>query len=1166
MEATLDTGASLSAVRADIIRVNNTYPSKKQQWEGPPVSLADNTPCTPEGVTWLSIGFMNKSFYQRFAIIHNLSTPFILGMDFMIRASVTIHVPSRTVLLDDVPCSVVDEEEERAVEPPIGKENIMSLDTLQSSLMEKLSEADLEVNQKEAMFSLLKQFDNMLDGHLGCTSLAEHVIDTGDAKPINLPPYRTSPAKKRIIEEQIQQMLRDNIIEPSTSPWAAPVVIVNRPETDPRFCVDFRGLNQVTQKDSYPLPRVDESLDFLARGQFVTTLDLARGYWQVSVAEESKMKTAFISHCGLFQFRVLPFGLCNAPATFQRLMNSVLAGLIYKTCAVYLDDIVVASPTFEQHIADLEEVLKRLQAAGLTLKLKKCQFCLSELTFLGYRITPFGIKPDSDKIKAVMEFNTPSTVKHVRQFLGLTGYYRRFVQDYARIAEPLHALTRKDADFHWNDKCQESMDVLKKCVTSAPVLRFPDFKSPFFIHADACDLGLGAALMQVDEEGRDIAVAYASRSLHKAEKVYSTPEKECLAVIWALEHFRPYVEGLHVTIYTDHSSLRWLMSRPNPSGRLARWSLRLQDFDFTIAHKPGKHNNVPDALSRNPLPSCSDTPTDLLPEYSVIGSLDLRTLPPVLLADRSHVRQLQLDDPVTGQLLQDLESETQVVADEYSHQEYVVYDSLLYYKDPKAKCGLHPLKELKLYAPTSMRGTLLHYYHDHPTAGHLGVSKSLARLRLRFFWPKMAADVKRYVTSCSVCQLIKPSQRKPAGLMVPILPQRPWEYTGVDFVGPLPRSPSGHAYLLVFVDYFSKWIEVCAVREATAQVAASKFVSEVFARHGAPTYLISDRGTPFVSELFEHVISTLGTTHRLTTAYHPQTNATERVNRTLKTAIRAYIGDKHTLWDKFLPQICFALRTAPHESTGLSPSMMLYGRELETPLDHLTQPPCDGVDEPGVPYPETLRASLQEAHEHARAALDFSHKRQKHYYDLRRRQASFAVGDLVRVKSHPRSDASTGFTAKLAPLFTGPLRVSQKLGDVNYRLTKLDSGVDAGIFHVVNMHPFHNWDSTFHNRSNVSQTAERNDTEASSNGVAITQTDHTDPFGSDGPFDVPGDDDQVPILDSDFSDDCPETLSSPVPDIVGRYDLRPRRCPRITSGWSDSRWTNDYHTDRLDLK
>uniref|UniRef100_A0A669BG86 Gypsy retrotransposon integrase-like protein 1 n=1 Tax=Oreochromis niloticus TaxID=8128 RepID=A0A669BG86_ORENI len=1098
VDATLDTGASLSAVRPDLIQVNDSYPRNTSEWNGPAVNLANNAPCIPEGVIWLNIGFMNKNFYQRFAIIPDLSSPFILGMDFMARASVSIHIPTRTVCIEDIPCPLADDEEDLPNDYLHSPGTLMSLDLIRSDLTAKLSEASLSESDKDALLNLLSKFSSLFDGHLGRTALTEHAIETGNATPVNLPPYRTSPAKKRVIEEQVQQMLKDNIIEPSTSPWAAPVVIVNRAAAEPRFCVDFRGLNQVTRKDSYPLPRVDESLDFLARGKFVTTLDLARGYWQVAVAEDSKPKTAFISHCGLFQFRVLPFGLCNAPATFQRLMNSVLAGLIYKTCAVYLDDIVIASPTFEQHLVDLEEVLGRLQAAGLSLKLKKCQFCLDEFTFLGYRITSSGVKPDPDKVKAVKEFDTPTSVKHIRQFLGLTGYYRRFIQNYARHAEPLHAITRKDNAFHWDDSCQRAMDTLKDHVTSAPILSFPDFDRPFSIHADACDIGLGAALMQKDDKGREYVVAFASRSLHKAELPYCTSEKECLAVIWALEHFRSYVEGVHVTIFTDHNSLRWLMSRQNPTGRLARWSLRLQDFDFTIVHKPGAQNKVPDALSRHPLPLTSDRPTDLLPDHAVMGSLDIRTLPPVILADRSQLRRLQLDDHVTGPLLRDIEADSLNISDSATLLQYVVYDSLLYYRDPKSTCALHPLKELKLFAPTSMRGTLLDYYHDHPTAGHLGVSKTLARLRFRFFWPKMAADVKCYVTSCSVCQLTKPSQKKAAGLMVPIVPQKPWEYVGVDFVGPLPRTPAGNAYLIVFVDYLTKWVEASAVKEATSQVAAGKFVTDIFARHGTPTYLISDRGSPFVSELFEHVVSALGSVHRLTTAYHPQTNATERVNRTLKTAIRAYVGDKHTSWDKFLPQICFALRTAPHDSTGMTPAMMLYGRELDTPLDLITQPSTAGLDEPGVPYPETLRASLQEAHDHAKAALDYSHDRQKHYYDLRHRHATFRVGDLVRVKTHPRSDAQSNFTAKLAPLFEGPLCVSQRLSDVNYRLAWVDSGVDAGVYHVVNMQPFHTWDSLTSKEHSVSSPAGReitgnSESQAHPGPPAVTDID-SEPF------------------------------------------------------------------------
>ena len=1178
LDATLDTGASFSAVRAELIPETDRNQSMAA-WSAPPVRLANNVGCAPLGIIWLPIGFMGKHIYHRFVLIPNLSSPLVLGMDFMKRTCISIHIPTRTVTMDEDPPLWEDLDDDCLDATGLSGGTIMFLDAPPTSLYDKVEESCLLGSEKRELRSLLESFSDLFDGHLGHTSLAEHAIVTGDARPINLPPYRTSPAKKRVIEDQVQKMLQDGIIEPASGPWAAPVVIVNRPDRDPRFCVDYRGLNQQTVKDSYPLPRVDESLDFLARGKYLSTLDLTRGYWQVAVAEESRPKTAFVTHCGLFQFRVLPFGLCNAPATFQRLMNTVLAGLIYKTCAVYLDDIVIASPTFEQHLMDLDEVLSRLRAAGLSLKLAKCQFCLSELSFLGYKVTSLGIHPDADKVAAVTEFKVPTNAKHVRQFLGLTGYYRRFVHNYAQIAEPLFALTKQDTPFAWDSSCQSAFDVLKGCITSAPILRFPDFMRPFFIHTDACDAGLGAALMQRDDEGRDIAVAYASRALHKSEKPYSTPEKECLAVIWALEHFRPYIEGLHVTVFTDHSSLRWLMSRPNPSGRLARWSLRLQDFDFTIVHKPGERNKVPDALSRNPLPT-ADPPMDLLPEHAVIGGLDLRMLPPVMLADRSHVRQLQLQDPTTGPLLHSLENSDSLDGD-CSSQQHVVQDGLLYFHDPKTRCGLHPFKQLKLYVPDSMRGCLLEHYHDHPTAGHLGVTKTLARLRLRFFWPKMASDVKTYVISCSVCQLTKPCQRKPAGLMVPIKPQRPWEYTGVDFVGPLPRTPNGNAYILVFVDYFSKWIEVSAVREATARVAASKFICDVFARHGAPSYLISDRGTPFMSDLFEHAVTSLGTEHRLTTAYHPQTNATERVNRTLKTAIRAYVGDKHTTWDKYIPLLCFALRTAPHESTGFSPSMMLYGRELDTPIDLITQPSCDGVDEPGVSYPENLRASLVEAHDHAREILSESHDRQKRYYDLRRRQVSYEVGDLVRVKCHPRSDALNNFTAKLAPLYSGPLRVSRRLSDVNYGLARVDTGEDAGVYHVVNLQPFHTW-------ATIPSTKRRSCTAADSENPCDLSSDlqYPSPHSSNAAeVDADSTPTDCPLVDIslDADADVPQPTHTPGPELADvtdpttgselltspdgapRYNLRPRLAPRVTSGWTSSRWTNPYHCDRLDF-
>ncbi|KAI4897785.1 hypothetical protein NFI96_003241 [Prochilodus magdalenae] len=1053
VSATLDTGASLSAVLADYVDKDIAGNVKCEPWTAPPLKLADSAYCDPVGVTWLPIWFQGQRFFHRFVVLTTMSSSLILGMDFMIRASISIHVPTRTVTLgaQSVPFNLENEDSASATdlcslegpEIPHSQPNDSSVD---------LDGSALDPIQKDKLGSLLEDFRGLFAAHLGHTTVAVQHIDTGDARPINLPPYCTSPLKKKLIEEQIQSMLEDGIIEPASGPWSAPVVIVPKPSGEARFCVDYRGLNQVTVKDRYPLPRVDESLDFLARGKFISTLDMARGYWQVGVEKGSRAKTAFVSHCGLFQFRVLPFGLCNAPATFQRVMNTVLAGLIYKCCAVYLDDIVIASPTFEQHLLDLREVFLRLEKAGLTLKPGKCQFCRKELKFLGYKVSPDGILPDSDKIDAVLKFPVPTDVKQVRQFLGLTSYYRRFIHNYAQFAEPLFALTRHDTPFMWDRECQEAMDYLKTRLTSAPILNFPDFDRPFSLHTDACDMGLGAALMQRDEVGREVAIAYASRTLHRSERPYSTTEKECLGVIWALEHFRPYIEGLPVTVYTDHSSLTWLMSRPNPSGRLARWCLRLQDFDVRFVHKPGLKNTVPDALSRNPQQG-SIGPTDVLPRYAIIASLGLASQSLAELVDKEQLRGLQREDPVVAEILRKQEDPQGTHSVEEWEDKFVTCDGLVYYRDTERSCSLHPLSDLKLFVPESLRGLLLKYYHDHPTAGHLGFTKSLARLKMRFFWPKMRKDVKSYVLSCPVCQLTKPSQLKPAGMLVPVHATEPWEIVGVDFVGPLPRTQAGNAYLLVFVDYFSKWVEVSAVREATAQIAASRFQSDIFARHGAPRFLISDRGQQFMSAFFNHVVEALGTEHRFTTAYHPQTNAAERVNRTLKAAIRAYVGDKHNTWDKYLPQICFALRTTPHESTGVSPAKMLYGRELSTPLDLLTKPSTDGLDDPLVSQPETPENTVQRIHDHARASLKSSHVRQKRHYDKTRRTVVYEPGDLVRLKSHPRSDAVANLTAKLAPVFSGPYKVVKKLSDVNYRLSGVD-GTDMGVVHVVNLQPF----------------------------------------------------------------------------------------------------------------
>uniref|UniRef100_H3ACW4 Gypsy retrotransposon integrase-like protein 1 n=1 Tax=Latimeria chalumnae TaxID=7897 RepID=H3ACW4_LATCH len=600
----------------------------------------------------------------------------------------------------------------------------------------------------------------------------------------------------------------------------------------------------------------------------------------------------------------------------------------------------------------------------LSIKLAKCQFCRKELTFLGHAVTPDSIKPDPNKIQAVTDFPEPENVKQICQFLGLSGYYRKFVRGYAMTADPLIALTRRDAPFVWDEHCSTAFQQLKESLTSTPVLTLPDFRKPFTVHTNASDTGLGAVLMQQEAKGHETVIAYASQILHPTERSYSTTEKECLAVIWAIEHFRPYIEGMPFTVVTDHHALQWLMNQPDPSGRLAWWSLRLQELDFNIVHKSGKHNLAPDALSRSPTQKAEEA-TTVLPNYVATGSLNPRNQGLVVLDDKNQLRILQLQDPVIEPILTDIDSSPETV--ECRYPKFCVLDGVLYYREEGAYSQINPVHQYRVYASQSLQGTLLKYYHDHPLSGHLGIAKTLKRLQHRVFWPDMRADVVAYVKSYQICQTTKPSQQRPAGYMIPIEPQYPWEYCGVDFIGPLPRTPRGNQYLLIFLDFFSKWVEIFPVKAATAQTAAAKFIEEIFCQHGAPRYLISDRGSPFVNALFDTSAAILGTEHRLTTAYHPQTNQTERVNRTIKTAIRGYVGDQHINWDLHVPQIAFALRTVPHSSTGETPAFLIYGRDLPAPLDLVLHPslyssPQDSMSN----YKEKLVTSFQTAHAHAR--------------------------------------------------------------------------------------------------------------------------------------------------------------------------------------------------------
>ena len=454
----------------------------------------------------------------------------------------------------------LDEELHRAVLAVQPEEKRVSAAKQQvlNKMVEKCA-CDLTSEQKEQLFQLLLEYANIFadEGELGRTNRITHHINTGSAPPICQPVCRVPMCQKEELKDLLVEMEKKNVIRPSNSPWASPIVLVRKCDGTYRFCVDYRRLNSITRKDAYPIPRIDDTLDTLSGACWFSTLDMVSGYWQVEVGEEDKEKTAFCTPYGLYKFNVMPFGLCNGPATFQRLMNLMLSGLQISQCLVYIDDVIVVGRTFEEHLCNLREVFDRIRKAGLKLKPSKCALLQEKVFYLGHEVSRNGVATDPAKVDQVAHWLVPQSTKDVQKFLGLASYYRRFVRDFAGIAKPLHRLTEKNATFDWSIECQEAFAELRHRLCTAPVLAFPDFSKAFILDTDASNTGIGGVLSQLDEHGQEHVIAFASCTLSKSERRYCVTHRELLAVVFT-QQFRPYLLGKEFTLRTDHGSLSWL--------------------------------------------------------------------------------------------------------------------------------------------------------------------------------------------------------------------------------------------------------------------------------------------------------------------------------------------------------------------------------------------------------------------------------------------------------------------------------------------------------------------------------------------------------------------------------------------------------------------------------
>jgi hypothetical protein len=827
------------------------------------------------------------------------------------------------------------------------------------------------------------------------------------------------------LEKRIKELLDNGYIQPSTSPYGAPVLFVKKPRSEElRLVIDYRQLNRLTLRNRHPIPRIDDLLDSLSGSKVFSSIDLRQAYHQIRLVDSDRPKTAFRTPFGHYEWVTLSMGLTNAPAIFQAVVNNIFRPYLGKFVVVYLDDICVFSKTEEEHTKHLKMVLDKLQEFKLTVAWHKCHFYQQEILFLGHIVTQNGVKADPAKVTAVAQYPQPRDPHELRSFLGMSNYFRRYIKQYALVAEPLTRLLKKECDYVWGEQQDTAFQNLKTALTTAPVLKLPDWQSdsPFEITCDASYQGLSGVLMQ---DGHPIA--FESRKLNSAEKNYTATELEMLAVVHCVKIWRCYIEGKDVHVFTDHKPNITFTSNPLMTRRQARWADELMSYNIHWHYKPGLQNTVADALSRYPV---KEGKILLATTARSVGNKTKRLAQANPFLDR--VKHGYLNDPW--------------FANPANTDHFTVVD------------GIYTLADaIVVPAYDNLRQQVLRECHDMPYSGHPGRDKTLQLVQHMFWWPSLTNDVTQYVKTCDSCQRNKGRNQLPAGLLQPLpVPGQPWESFSMDLVVDLPETEAGYDSICVFVDRLTKMTHIAPCKKTdTAKAIVQLFIREVFRLHGMPKHMITDRDPKFTSVFWQEFFQQVGTSHGLSSAFHPQTDGnTERVNRVMEDMLRHFVDSNQTNWDKLLPLVEFAINSSHHDSLAFvnaegrvqkyTPFQLNYGIKPHSPLKSIASAVAGKRDAPGVVQ---FMQELQEAHKKAQTAIEAAQQRQKLYADQRRRPVEFKLGQHVLLSTKNISLKMLG-TPKLLPKYIGPFKIIAKVNDVAYKLELPASLKIHNVFHV----------------------------------------------------------------------------------------------------------------------
>ena len=876
-------------------------------------------------------------------------------------------------------------------------------------------------------------------------------LEDGAAPPL-APIYSLSQSEIQALREFIDEHMNIGFIRPSVSPHGAPVLFVKKKDGSLRLCVDFRGLNKITKKDKYPLPRISDLLDRPRKAKIYTKIDLRHAFHLVRIREGDEWKTTFRTRYGSFEWTVMPFGLTNAPAAFQRFVNDIFSDLLDICVLVYIDDILIYSDSPTEHRDHVREVLRRLRKHNLYAKAEKCEWHCDTVEYLGYILSPTGLTMSEDKIKIIQDWPEPRRVKDVQSFLGFANFYRRFIYNYSDIVVPLTRLTRKGAPWNFTPECRSAFEALKKAFTSAPILSFWTPDAQLILETDASDYALAAILSIISPDDQEIhPIAFHSRTFSAPELNYDVHDKELLAIFEAFKIWRHYLEGpTHpIDVVTDHKNLEYFATTKILTRRQVRWSEYLSQFNMVIRFRPGKLGTKPDALTRR----WDVYPKEGSSDYASVNPHNFR---PVFTSEQlaSSLRATALETPILrASIIMDIDSlHSDILASLNSDPLSAIHlDNPENPENPDWKSDPTGLLRYKsrIYVPdhNNLRLRVLQHCHDHPISGHYGQNKTLDLIRRTYTWPLLRTMVKEYCKSCTICMRAKPQRHKPYGLLKQLpIPEQPWNSISMDFIEKLPKS-SGYDTILVIVDRLTKQsIFIPTYDTITSAQLAKLFVLHVFSKHGIPSHVTSDRGSEFVSAFFRTLGKALDMNLHFTSGYHPEADGqTERTNQTLEQYLRVYCNYQQSNWSDLLPIAEFAYNNAPSETTGLSP---FYANKGYHP-NLAVHPERDLASARARDF----AVELDELHQHLRTTIAAAQKRYQASSDRRRLpQPELNIGDKVFVKAE--NFRTTRPSQKLSERYLGPYEIIAKAGSRSFTLRLPDNLRSVHpVFHVSMLEP-----------------------------------------------------------------------------------------------------------------